>query len=144
MRRQDVLLAVLAASGGDPYSPAQIQKAMFLVDRNVSKLFAEGLKYNFVPYDYGPFDKQVYEDVHALASDGGHATVSAATGRRWNEYRATAQGVARGTELLNGMNEKTAAYIREVSTWVRSLTFSQLVSAIYREYPEMKENSVFQ
>jgi hypothetical protein len=42
------------------------------------------------------------------------------------------------------MDKKAIAYIRQASEFVRSLSFTQLVSAIYKAYPEMRENSVFQ
>ena len=49
-----------------------------------------------------------------------------------------------GESLLNTLDDKAIDYIRTVSTFVRSLTFTQLVAAIYRAYPAMRERSVFQ
>ena len=36
-----------------------------------------------------------------------------------------------------------ASWIRDTSRVVRSLSFAQLVSTIYRQFPDMKVNSVF-
>ena len=41
------------------------------------------------------------------------------------------------------IRRETADYIRQLLVWVRRLSFSSLVAAIYREFPDMKENSVF-
>ena len=35
------------------------------------------------------------------------------------------------------------SFLTRLGTWVRSLGFKELVSAIYREFPEMRANSVF-
>jgi hypothetical protein len=37
----------------------------------------------------------------------------------------------------------TREYIASVASWVRQLSFQQLVASIYNKYPEMKANSVF-
>ena len=41
------------------------------------------------------------------------------------------------------MQKQQREYISRVFQWVRALSFEQLVRAIYAQYPEMKENSVF-
>lgn len=58
MQRQDAVLAVLAAADGSSYSPAQLQKALFLIDRNLPDLIDGPAKFEFRPYDYA-FDRQV-------------------------------------------------------------------------------------
>jgi hypothetical protein len=57
--RQQLLLAILAAAKGRSYSPVQIQKAVFLITRNLPGLVTEGEGIDFHPYDYGPFDSEV-------------------------------------------------------------------------------------
>jgi hypothetical protein len=58
-------------------------------------------------------------------------------------YRLTPRGQRRGDELLGKIRPSVVRYIRELSEWVRGLSFAQLVSAIYKEYPEMQVNSLF-
>ena len=41
------------------------------------------------------------------------------------------------------LDDNVRDYMGEVVSYVRDRSFSELVSAIYREYPEMQENSVF-
>ena len=45
---------------------------------------------------------------------------------------------------LDNLHENAQAYIRSASNFVRNHSFSKLVSAIYKAYPEMQANSVFQ
>lgn len=142
MNRRDILLAVLSASEGRPYTPVQIQKAAFLIARNMPHLITEGPNYNFAPYDYGPFDQDVYNDAECLARSG-LAEITQEAGVRWKRYAATDAGVARGRELLATMHPGHNNYICRVSAWVRALSFEQLVKSIYDAYPEMKANSIF-
>jgi uncharacterized protein len=143
MNRRDALLAVLAAAEGAPYTPVQIQKALFLVARNVPHVVNEGPNFNFVAYDYGPFDSAVYAEARALASDGEAVIAQSGVGR-WDTYSASEAGVARGRAILAALDEAPRNYIQSVSSWVRAQTFSGLVRSIYDAYPEMRENSIFQ
>jgi hypothetical protein len=59
MTRSELILALLAAAEGRPYTPVQIQKAAFLVTRNLPQVMGEEQPFEFVPYDYGPFDADV-------------------------------------------------------------------------------------
>ena len=140
MNRKQAVLAVLAASNGAYHSPVQVQKLFFLVDRNIPKNVG-GPHFSFQPYNYGPFDKSVYETLEVLETDG---LVECASVKTWTEYKLTEKGQAEGEKLLSGLPKDVQKYIRQLSDFVRSLSFTQLVTAIYKAYPDMKTNSVFQ
>src|SRR5258708_5504089 len=101
MNRRDLVLAVLAASQGRSLTPVQMQKAAFLVTTNIPQVVTEGPLFNFVPYDYGPFDKDVYAEAHALAACG-EAVVAPSAQGGWNTYGGTAQGLQPGQQNLPG------------------------------------------
>lgn len=141
MNRRDALLAVLAAADGNGYGPAQLQKALFLISRNAPEIFDDGRGFNFTPYDYGPFDKNVYHVADALASEG-----LCSVNRSYNGYRtysATEDGRNAGKRVLASLEDQQRSYIEEVSRWVRSLSFAQLVKSIYQAYPDTRKNSIF-
>ena len=140
MERSDLVLAVLAAGDGAAHTPVQVQKLLFLVDRRVASGLA-GPFFDFQPYFYGPFDRQVYGVLEDLARQG---KVEICLEGPLRAYRLTRAGQDAGIALLKTMDAKVAAYIRSLSAIVRKMTFGELVSAVYRAYPEMKENSVFQ
>jgi len=143
MTRSEVLLAILAASeDGHPFTPVQIQKALFLASDKVRDAFDRDSRYDFQPYDYGPFDSQVYSDVENLERQG-LAQINQQPGTRWRTYAATQRGAAEGRRLLAQLNVEQRAVIEKISRLVRSLSFNDLVSAIYRAYPHMRERSVF-
>lgn len=140
MDRQGLVLTSLSVDKGAIYSPVQVQKMFFLIDRNIPKL-VEGPHFDFKPYDYGPFDKEVYSVLGELSALG---QVKRIQDNSWFSYRLTMDGQKAGEALFEDLPETARKYIQEVSDFVRSLSFTQLVSAIYQAYPDMRENSVFQ
>lgn len=140
MNREDVLLAGLAAAGENAtFTPVQVQKLFFLLDREASHLI-DGPHFNFQPYDYGPFDRAVYDGLDKLARENLARVEN--TGR-YRVYALSGEGQRRGTTTLRTLPEPTRRYLASAATWVRQLTFEQLVAAIYKRYPEMKAKSVF-
>jgi hypothetical protein len=143
MTRADLVLAVLAAAGGQPYTPAQIQKAIFIICDQYPYLISEGPGFAFKPHNYGPFDSDVYFEIDKLARDG-LARVFQSPFGNWNMYAATAEGENRGRAILcEVMADAECDYVETISTWVRSLNFSKLVKSIYEAYPHMRANSIF-
>jgi hypothetical protein len=118
----------------------QVQKLFFLIDRNIAGL-VDGPHFAFTPYHYGPFDKDVYEAIRALERED---LADFVPERTWTNYRLTVAGQAEGKRQLNELPPEARDYIGRVSEFVLALSFTQLVSAIYSEYPEMRANSVFQ
>lgn len=140
MERKDLVLAVLSSAKGALHSPVQVQKMFFLVDENISE-YVGGKYFCFKPWSYGPFDNSVYIELEELAKEG---FIEICPQQTWRSYRLTEKGQAKGEKLFKGLNKNARDYIREISIFVRGLTFTQLVSVIYKEYPEMRTNSVFQ
>lgn len=141
MTREDLFLAVLAANQSPSYTPVQLQKMFFILDKEVSDMTG-GPHFNFQPYHYGPFDKAVYQ-VASLHELQGTLVVSNETGQGIKIYSLTEQGVARGSQLLQALPGVLREYVTKVNGFVKSQSFPDLVSAIYKAYPDMKVNSVF-
>jgi hypothetical protein len=140
MGPDELILAALAAGGENSiYRPVQVQKLLFLIDREISALIG-GPHFDFAPYDYGPFDRDVYIELDELAARG---LVSAEPAERYRVYSLSPDGYQRGVEILDELHPAAATYIEQVARWVRSLNFQQLVAAIYKRYPDMKVNSIF-
>jgi hypothetical protein len=141
MTRDDVLLAMLATARGQSFTPVQIQKAMFLLTENLP-LLVTGPSFNFVAYDYGPFDREVYDGAERLQIQR-LAEIRPSPFGRWNTYAATAEGIEAGDALLARMSPGVSNYIGEISEWVRRQSFGGLVRSIYDAYPAMRANSIF-
>src|SRR5947199_8004379 len=67
MPRQDWILMALAQK--TPLDPVQIQKALFLMGREMADEVGQDF-YQFRPYNYGPFDQRIYQDIEQLALRG--------------------------------------------------------------------------
>jgi hypothetical protein len=141
LKPEDIVLAALSPGGASTYSAVQIQKSLFLIDREIPKL-VNGPHFNFKPYHYGPFDKGVYEVVGKLEASG-DMEVDRDPNLRIRNFRLTQQGIERGRRVMDAIPKKAKDYIERVSSFVRQSTFAGLVSAIYKTYPEMKKKSVF-
>jgi uncharacterized phage-associated protein len=140
-RRQKLVLATLAAERAASFAPVQVQKLFFLLDRNLSADLG-GPLFSFEPYDYGPFDRTVYSELEELAHKG-LVAIEAAPGAGRRKYGLTAEGYEAGKAALGDLNARVRDYMVRVSEWVRSLSFAELVGSIYKQYPDMKMNSVF-
>jgi uncharacterized protein len=142
MGRCDLVLALLASTDGRAYTPAQLQKAAFLVVENLPGIISQGPGFHFEPYDYGPFDKAVYQEAAALR-DIGAAEITPSPYGRWVTYAASGVGVEKGQEVLSSLPAEYRDYIQNVAKWAQSQSFSSLVKAVYDMYPRMRANSIF-
>lgn len=141
MNREDWALLVIAAARRGPMSPVQLQKSLFLLGQELSAAVGQPY-YNFAPHNYGPFDRSVYADAELLRTRG-LVAVEIAPSQRWAEYRATTDGVQRADDLAQNLSPEVNDYIQKVVNWCQSLTFQELVRAIYGKYPAFRANSVF-
>ena len=141
MNRNDFVLAVFASSNNAIYSPVQIQKLFFLIEKKIPEL-SENNYFNFTPYNYGPFDPEIYDVISELVNNGDLKLINYPNSRII-KYSTTDKGQIRGKQILQSLGENTISKIKILSEFVRKLSFSELVSAIYKEYPGMKENSIF-
>ncbi len=138
MTKKEIVLMALAPAKSD-HTPVQVQKSIFLIDRNISESIG-GERFNFVPYSYGPFDIDVYKTLEQLQEEG---MVEINRGQDWKTYRLTAEGQEEGERLLQSIESSKRDYITAVSEFVQKLSFNALVSAFYKAYPDMRVNSVF-
>jgi uncharacterized protein YwgA len=142
MERKDWLLFTLNAAGGAGLTPAQLQKSLFILGCELPDSLG-GDFYQFSPYNYGPFSKQVYDDAERLAQDG-LVTIAQAPGMRFSEYVITWRGQEAAERLKGRADHRAITYLERVVNWARKQSFSELVRAIYRKYPQYRVNSVFQ
>ena len=141
MDKERFVLAAMSPGGGGRYSPVRIQKLLFLIDREVADLVG-GPWFAFQPYHYGPFDKSVYAILESLAEKG-HVDIDDHL-INCRSYALTPNGLESGREAFGELDVGARDFILRASKFVRQHTFSALVAAIYKAYPDMRKNSVFQ
>ena len=137
LTREDLLLLLVdGAGGGYPADPVRLMKGAFLVVKrgrsDWNRLF------DFQAYDYGPFDRTVYDTRDALVRRG---LLEVRSGR-YEHYALTEDGQAQADSLRSVLGED-AEWIRRIGHYVSTRSFSQLLDEIYSAYPEYRERSVY-
>jgi uncharacterized protein YwgA len=136
-----LLVALDAPAAG--LEPVRVQKALFLLAREGGLPRSE--RYWFVPYNYGPMSPRIYRDVDVLVRRGLLERLPV-PGYTWGRVRATAEGRRRADELAAGAGERerrALAALRSIRQMVTSLSFADLLAAIYERHPEYATRSVF-
>ena len=137
--REEVVAAAFAAAGpGASFDAIRVQKLLFLIDRVVSERIG-GPFFHFQPYHYGPFDRAIHGVIGAMAAAG---DVQINASGAYPRYSLTQAGYRRGTATLVSFPAPVADYFGRVARWIRLMPYRPMLAAIYREYPEMAENSV--
>jgi hypothetical protein len=142
MNRADWNLMTLAAAGGQPLNPVQMQKCLFLFQDAFPRA-AQGDGYTFGAYHYGPFDRQVYYDAENLARQG-LASVARAEPGGWKVFAATPAGLAQAAALAHEAPARELAHLSALVTWARKLSFAQIVRAVYDRHPDFRESGIDQ
>ncbi|MHB8142804.1 MAG: hypothetical protein ACYDGX_03955 [Thermoleophilia bacterium] len=139
MKREHILLAVINEAGDRGLTPVKLQKSLFLI----GKAFPELAKnyYNFIPYNYGPFDKEVYSDADLLTDSG---LVSSSESNGLTIYEISEDGISETERVLEDAPTEFTNYIQQMVSWIQPLSFQELISSVYAKYPEYKVNSIFQ
>lgn len=144
MTRRDWLLLLIAFEGAPRgLDPVRLQKAMFLFAQETD--VPADQKYEFRPYNYGPMSRDVYDDIDGLV-EAGLVERLPVPGQSWSRYNPTAEGVARGHELLkHALAEHSAAAgaLYDLKESVASMTFNALLEDVYERYPEYATESLF-
>lgn len=142
MERRHWALLVIGEAGPSGLSPLQLQKSLFLIGKNLPAEVGESY-YEFIPYNYGPFDAHVYSDAQHLVNQELVQMIQVA-GRSWSYYTITPTGHRMSEHIKQTeVSDRASQYIARVVKWVQHLSFAQLLSAIYQAYPEYKAKSVF-
>ncbi len=138
--RECILIAIVAAAGDTGLDRAQLQKSVFLVGEEFDGRLPANF-YQFRPYMYGPFAQDAYSDIERLC-DG--MVIEVLTDKDGRPSYRLAPGATTGLCGLSGLSEDLESGIRQIVGWVTSMSFKELVRAIYHLYPDQRQNSVFQ
>lgn len=139
----DWTLLVIASGGSVPLEPVQLQKSLFLLSKKLTRgQLQTGNFYEFDAYDYGPFSRAIYADAEHLELEG-FIRIQAPPESRYKTFTVTRAGKKRADEIRDNLDPKVSSFVDKIVQFTQSVSFNELVGAIYKEYPEMKVNSVF-
>jgi uncharacterized protein len=134
-------LIILSLADDGELTPVQVQKALFVLCQEAGDAVGKNF-YKFEPYNYGPFDKDIYVDLENFSKDG-LVEMEKVDGRKWTNYKITDAGRRMAKEVSSSSDEEIIEYAKNVVDWTKSLSFARLVGAIYKKYPDYAVNSVF-
>lgn len=137
-------LALLTASGGEVNGRTRLQKLAFLLQEEELQQDA----YNFIKYDYGPFSKELLDDLEDLEDKGVLKINKTRTfsGNKRYDYSVDS-GAEEFLEVLAQANDDVEQITESAERVVRQygdMSVREIVEHVYDKYPEYKENSVYQ
>ncbi len=135
--RQDVVLLIAdGAEGSYPLDPIRLMKGCFLVSQ-LGRPEWRAL-FDFRPYDYGPFDSDVYRSRDGLVSRG---LLQVERRGRYGSYALTDAGEERARELRAQIGEDDAEWFAQIGRYVTTRSFNDLLDEVYADYPDFATRS---
>lgn len=128
----------------------RFQKMVFLLSQH-ARFFKN--KYDFIPHDYGPYSKELQNDIDYLIKEGflTEDRITIEDGKIKYEYSITAKGESFVNDVLsNEKLDKKFQFSRvlelsdEVKNELNHQDLYSLLSKIYQEYPEYAKYSKLQ
>ncbi|MBI4480044.1 MAG: hypothetical protein HY651_08490 [Acidobacteria bacterium] len=139
---QKLLLLFLAAKQAK-IDPIRIMKGQFILAKETPAAWLPAeMRYEFVPYSFGPCSFQIYSDLDWLEHQN-LITAAEVPDQSWKYYVTAAVGNQEVQRLRTDLGHELVNYIAEVRNFVDSLDFRSLLTAVYRKYPDYAVKSVF-
>lgn len=142
--RQDILLMLLLAENeeGKENKPiigkTRLQKELFLSQKAL-KDFPVSRPYSFMPYHYGPYSRDIYNDIAWLGNKGWVEERSSRDSFRGivREFLLTEEGVEETKRRIAQRSlNKQFQVIRNVKKEYDSMSITDLVEMTHKQYPE--------
>jgi|SRR6185295_4774874 len=175
--RKDLLLVLLFSPGKEQIinepiiGRTKLIKAIFLFNKEIWKKFkgdismSDDMLYQFFPWNYGPFSKQVYDDItffilseflRVEVTNGELIVEEAAEWSYWlddsgieseyNEFneeafKLTEKGVQFAESLYKGLTKNQQNLLQEFKSRIQSIPLRALLKYVYTTYPDQTVKS---
>lgn len=142
--RQLLPLALLYANNTQEIQGrTRLQKLVFLIQKEFNDSALPG-KYNYIPYDYGPFAKKLYEDLDYLENRGflKESKETIENGKVKYNYTLTPEGREHLEQRPDQKVDRVLQLAEMVKTEFNHLSLPELLDYVYTKYPDYAENSV--
>lgn len=150
MHRKLLPLALMYAGDGEPIEGrTRLQKLVFLMQKRLEEADEDPLKsgdYEFIAYDYGPFSKELYEDLDDTIERNMVKSERKDIGEEQEKYIYDIQdGGIQWVE--NQLSKEEAQRILELAEVIKDeygdIYLSELIDEVYSRYPRYAENSIY-
>jgi uncharacterized protein YwgA len=144
--RELLPLALLQAQEGEEIEGrTRLQKMVFLIQQETE---AEGSdlpgKYDYVPYDYGPFARELYDDLDRLQEKDviKEEQVEMRDGKIKYNYTLGPNASSYINNLPEHKIRQVQAKAEDIKERFNDKRLTKLIDIVYSEYPEYAKNSV--
>jgi len=151
MHRKLLPLALMYANDGEPIEGrTRLQKMVFLMQQELKQRGqsgAVGTEYDFIPYDYGPFSKELYDDLDAMIDQ--EFVDDTEEPLRSGKVKYIYEIEGDGEDLVDSEKEtwEDADAIMQLAQEIKEdyndMLLSELIEYVYSEYPDYAERSVY-
>ncbi len=145
IERELLPLSLLMANSGEKIEGrTRMQKLVFLMQEEYNQADRLPGTYTYVPYDYGPFARDLYDDLDRLEEQGviEEEREQMADGSYKYNYVLT----DKANQYLSRFSEEELETTRRLAEQIKSefndTRLPKLLDYVYSEYPEYAENSV--
>jgi len=150
MHRKLLPLALMYAGDGEPIEGrTRLQKLVFLMQKRLEEAGEDPLQsddYEFVPYDYGPFSKELYDDLDETIARGMVEGREEDLGKDKVKYDYEIQDYGEKW-VRDQLSKEEARRILELAEEIKDeygdVYLSDLIDEVYSRYPEYAENSIY-
>lgn len=149
MHKRLIPLALAEVGNENPIEGrTRLQKMVFVIQQELDDRLREDQKYEFFPFDYGPFSKELAEDINEMIEAGlidEDEEVYNDEGDLKYEYTIESQGKSalaqeRDSEIAQQVLE-TARRIKQ--RFNEDLSLPEVIDEVYSEYPDYAEHSIY-
>lgn len=129
----------------------RLQKMVFLVQQRIdsdSHISLQSDDYEFIPYDYGPFSKDLYDDLDSLVEKRmvKDREEELDSGKVKYDYEIQSAGEEFVEMQLSSESEAAQEIMkiaRDVKTEYNDMLLSELIDDVYSRFPEYAEESIW-
>lgn len=143
-------LALLYAGGEEPIEGrTRMQKLVFLLQQRLEERDEDPFRsedYEFIAYDYGPFSKDLYDDLDSLSERGQieDSEEELRDGKEKYDYEIQPGGADFVERHLHKQGAKEILELaEELKKEYNDMLLSELIEHVYSQYPEYAENSIY-
>lgn len=150
MHRKLLPLALMYAGDGEPIEGrTRLQKLVFLMQKRLEETGEDPLQsddYEFIAYDYGPFAKELYDDLDDTIERNMVESEQEPTGEDKDKYVYEIQD--EGNQWVEDqLSKEEAQCILELAEDIKDeygdVYLSELIDEVYSRYPKYAENSIY-
>lgn len=150
MHRKLLPLALMHAGDGEPIEGrTRLQKLVFLMQERLEEAGENPFQsddYEFIAYDYGPFSKELYDDLDDTIESNMVDSEQEAIDENKKKYVYEIEDDGEQwveDQLSNEEAQRILKLAKKIKDKYGDIYLSELIDEVYSQYPEYAEHSIY-